>query len=1022
MVRKTIISALISAGVIFAPQAAHAVGLGKLTVMSGLGQPFRGEIELLAVDRNEEGSLAARLAPPEVFQEAKVERSLALISLRFNIEQKKTGQWFVKMTSPQPINEPFLDMLVEVNWPSGRLLREYTVLLDPPGLAAEQQAAVPVEVPVGKLLPPADGAKAVVPRASGEIVAAKSKRAKGEKPRAAQVETKPVTPSETKGETYGPVKPGETLSKIASSVKSEGVNVEQMLVALFRANQQAFAGNNMNRLKTGQILRIPESGEASALEKGEAAKEIRAQAADWNAYRQKLAGAVETARPAHEDQARQAAGGKITAAVEDKASAKEAAKDVLKLSKSESVGGKPGKEPAAQDDAIARDKAIREANQRISELEKNIKDMQRLLEIRSQGMAGLQKGTPPVALAPEKPAVQPEAKPVAEEKKVEPAPAVVPAPAAEPSPLPASAAVVEEQPKPKPKPKVVVLQSAPPATPKPSFLGELLGNPLVLGGGALVALLGGLFGVRALAARRKKDSKGLDDAMRGVMPDHRTQPDGKSAAAGSGADFSAGLTDFTQTGMGSIDTTDVDPIAEAEVYMAYGRDVQAEEILREAMARDPQRYEIHLKLLEIYANRKDQGSYEALARQLYVATGGTPNPDWEKAAEMGRGLDASNPLYGAAASAEMAEPEAETASAFGESEAAVDASPDLDFNLDTASAAADEDVDIPLENAHADQQVEELASDLDFNLGQEEAAAPQGEAEAELEMPNADENLLDFDLEMPAAQAEEAAVQAPVAENLVDFDLEMPAAPAEEAAVEAPAAENLADFDLESAQSALSPEAPEAPTEAAPEEAGLDEHMLNFDLELPAGNESEKDEQTEASVPVAEPAVTAIPEFDEAMLLDLSEFVPETAEAIEAPAVTSVAAVAEPEPETVATVEAESESILISPPAMSDEAMLDFDFNLGEETAETEAPLQAATNIDLSDISLDLGAPAEEAESKPQVEDNVRFQEAATKLDLAKAYMEMGDKEGAREILLEVVQEGSDEQQEDAKKLLAELA
>jgi pilus assembly protein FimV len=129
-------------------------------------------------------------------------------------------------------------------------------------------------------------------------------------------------------------------------------------------------------------------------------------------------------------------------------------------------------------------------------------------------------------------------------------------------------------------------------------------------------------------------------------------------------------------------------------------------------------------------------------------------------------------------------------------------------------------------------------------------------------------------------------------------------------------------------------------------------------------------------------------------------------------------------PAVAADEETEHESILIAPPAMSDEAMLDFDFSIGEETPEAEpaAAQQAAPNIDLSDISLDLGASTEGAEAKPAVEEANRFQEAATKLDLAKAYIEMGDQEGAREILQEVIVEGSDEQQDDAKKLLAELA
>lgn len=1039
MVRKTIISALIGAGVLFSPLAADAVGLGKLTVMSGLGQPFRGEIELLAVDRNEEGSLAARLASQDAFQEAKIERSSALLSLRFNVEQKKSGQWYVKLSSPQPINEPFLDILVEVNWPSGRLLREYTILLDPPGLAVEQQAAVPVEVPAAKFLPaPAGDAKAVAP---GEMVHAKGKRAK---PAVAKSEA----PGEVKGESYGPVKPGETLSKIASAVKPEGVNVEQMLVSLFRANQQAFAGNNMNRLKTGQILRVPEAGEVSALEKGEAAKEVRAHAADWNAYRQKLAGAVETGKPVHEDEARQAAGGKITAAVEDKAATKEPAKDVLKLSKSESVGGKTVK-GGTQDEFIARDKAIQEANQRIAELEKNIRDMQKLLEIRSQGMADLQKGKQSAA------APQPSATPIPEEKKTETpvtAPVAEKAPEAAPVPVPAA----EEPPKPK-KPKVVTLQPKQPEVAPPSFLDELLGNPLTLGGGALALLLGGLFGARALAARRKLAGDDKGRAIRVGTSEPRTMPDESFAAAGGVSDFSAGLTDFTQTGMGSIDTADVDPIAEAEVYMAYGRDVQAEEILREAMAHDPLRHEIQLKLLEIYVARKDLGSFEALARQLYAATGGSPDQDWERAAEMGRTLDADNPLYVAVAAPEaMAEAPAAMES-FGETPEAVDASPDLDFNLDAVSAAAGAGVDMPLEGEVGEEQVEELASDLDFNLGQEETPVTEENAEAAPEMPETEENLLDFNLEMPGAEPapEEPAEEVAAGENLVDFDLGTTAqeeAPIEEAA---------------------------APAES---EASLDEHLLNFDLELPvestpeqteplaAGEEdifaaAEIEETTiDAEVPESEPAdlamdfelpmeeeaapaetealpaaeiaeiqeiaaapeiaevpeeVKPFPDFGEAMLLDLG-VVPAQEEA----AAPAEQAIEELELPAVAAEEEEHESILIAPPAMSDEAMLDFDFSIGEETPETEtaAAQQPAPNIDLSDISLDLGAPAEEVEAKPVAEEGNSFQEAATKLDLAKAYIEMGDQEGAREILQEVIVEGSDEQQDDAKKLLAELA
>jgi pilus assembly protein FimV len=1022
VVRKTIISALIGAGVLFAAPAAHAVGMGKLTVLSGLGQPFRGEIELLAVDRSEEGSLAARLAPPEIFQQAKIERAGALLSLRFDVAQKQSGQWFIKLSSQNPVNEPFLDILVEVNWPSGKLLREYTILLDPPGLAMEQPAALPVEVLAVAPATRPDEARAVAPEEPPAD--ALKKRAKSE--------PQPGTQGE-----YGPVKPGDTLTRIAAAVKPEGINTEQMLVALFRANQQAFSGNNMNRLKAGQILRIPDAAESGGLPQGEALKEIRAHTADWNAYRQKLAGMVESARPEHEDDARRAASGKITTAVEDKPGVPDAGKDVLKLSRSEGVGGKPGK-TAAQDDAIAHEKALREANQRIAELEKNIKDMQRLLEINSHTLPGKSPDKPAEAVPPAQPAKSAEAE--------KPAEAAAPVSAMEG----AAPAVVEDAPKPKPKPKVVSLQPQPEDTPAPSFIDELLGNPLALGGGALALLLGGLFGARALAARRK------GKAGRGSAADQCTEPDTAELAAGA-ANFSAGLTDFTQTGMGSIDTADVDPIAEAEVYMAYGRDAQAEEILREAMVHDPQRHEIHLKLLEIYAARKDKGSYEALARQLYVTTGGAPDPDWEKAATMGRELDADNPLYGDVATSSAAMPENVETSApfaemlFGEQQEAVDASPDLDFNLDSTDRESDSAMDMPLESVPGEEQAEQLAADLDFNLEAEVPAPGTVQAAPDVAAASDAENILDFDLEMPALQQEEAEAPGnePVAaeENLIDFDLDSPP-PQPEVQETAPEPE------------------PQAAQEA--EEPGLDEHMLNFDLEMPTGvvqksvadapldstaqeeapsAEATADFPLDIALPMEETAepqpsenleesaqMQGVEDFSETMLLDLSALEPEAppstgdsgadaAPEFEPPP--EFESAPEPAPAPAVNTEEEHESILIPPTAMSDDAMLDFDFSLGDDEAaeENETPQAAATNIDLSDISLDLDENTDKGKSEPApaAEDGARFLETATKLDLAKAYMEMGDKEGAREILQEVRQEGSDEQQEEAGKLLAQL-
>lgn len=1016
--RKTIISALIGAGVVFSPLAADAVGLGKMTVLSSLGQPFRGEIELHAVDKLEEGSLFAALASQDAFKTAKIDRPAALGTLRFSVEQKKSGDWFIKLTSPQPVNDAFLDMLVEVNWPSGRLMREYTVLLDPPGISTDQVPPLealagrelPVELPVvehpkAQALPveaikaqaaPVETAKAQgLPVETTKVQALPVETAKAQgmpggtsrvaeptlrtdktlsvkqaPPPTAKAEAKP--PAESKPKTFGPVKSGQTLSKIAAKLKPDSVSLEQMLVSLYHANQQAFDGN-MNRLKTGRILHIPENDKVMEQNHGEAQKEIRAHAADWHSYQQKLAGAVEASKPAHEDQARQTAGGKITAAKPDKGLAKEPAKDVLKLSRSEQSGAKPGK-TSAPEDVIALEKTLQDRNTRITELEKTIKNMQHLLDIRGKGAPESKAPAPPPP----------------------PAPAVVSAPV----PPPASNVSAAEQPKPKPKPKMVTLQSKPVEQASPSFMGMLFDNPLLLGGGALAVLLGGLFGARGIRRKleERKAEKNADMAALEQPGNLPTNPQPEASSA---------LADFTQSGLSGIDTNEVDPIAEAEVYMAYGRDQQAEEILREAMARDPQRHEIQLKLLEIYAGRKDRGSFEALARQFYAATGGYPNPDWKKAAEMGRTLDAGNPLYAAESSPALAQPEASLD--LGEALGAVDTSPDLDFNLGAPSDSGDE-MDMAL-GAQAETPGEEMSSSLDFDLGLD-AAAPQAEEAVAV----ASENLLDFMFtETPvAAPAAPAAVEEPADEHILNFDLDFPTDTLDAEAKQPEDARQEGMISAESWKAAVADLEPgsAASSKEEPGMGNLDMPSLDMPgLDMP---ELELSGQIPLDMPIPDveekptkKAETSGAPFDETMMFDLSALM---AEEPPAPAPT-----APPAPPPAPPAELEAESILISPPAMSDEAILDFDFDIGEETPEPAAP-----NIDLSDIDLDISPkePAAETQSKVKPEDNARFQDAATKMDLAKAYIEMGDKEGASEILQEVLKEGSDEQQADAKKLL----
>src|SRR6185503_12767885 len=272
--------------------AAQGAGLGKLTVNSALGQILNAEIDLVSLQPGELDSLSARVASPEAFRDARIEYSSSLRLLRFSVEKRSNGNPYLKITSIAPVNEPFVDALIEVTWPAGRVQREYPILLDPPGYAQGKVAP-----PTVAAAPPAPAAtQATTPPAAEPAAtpsAPASAEATGQPSASTELPKTTATVETTAGsDTYGPVQKGETLRKIAEQVKPSTVSMEQMLVALYRENKSAFAGNNMNRLKTGQILKVPAADQVGEVEPKEANREIHAQVQDWNTYRESLAGGV----------------------------------------------------------------------------------------------------------------------------------------------------------------------------------------------------------------------------------------------------------------------------------------------------------------------------------------------------------------------------------------------------------------------------------------------------------------------------------------------------------------------------------------------------------------------------------------------------------------------------------------------------------------------------------------------------------------------------------------------------------
>src|SRR5690242_4117699 len=369
--------------------AAQGAGLGKLTVNSALGQILNAEIDLVSLQPGELDSLSARVASPEAFRDARIEYSPSLRLLRFTVEKRSNGNPYLKITSIAPVNEPFVDALIEVTWPAGRVQREYPILLDPPGYAQGKvapptvAAAPPAPAATQTTTPPA-AEPAATPPAPASSEAAGQPSASTELPKTAAVET-------TAGsDTYGPVQKGETLRKIAEQVKPSTVSMEQMLVALYRENKSAFAGNNMNRLKTGQILKVPTAEQVGDVEQKEANREIHAQVQDWNTYRESLAGGVASI-PTRPESSNATAGKIASASVTPPPAPSQPSQDVLKLSKTDTnakagAAGKGGagsqdRINALQEEVTAKDKALKEAQSRVSDLEKQIRDMQKLLDL-----------------------------------------------------------------------------------------------------------------------------------------------------------------------------------------------------------------------------------------------------------------------------------------------------------------------------------------------------------------------------------------------------------------------------------------------------------------------------------------------------------------------------------------------------------------------------------------------------------------------------------------------------------------
>jgi pilus assembly protein FimV len=297
-------------GLSFLTTTAHALGLGQLTTLSSLNEPFEAEIELLSSTSDELQTVSVQLASPEHFKNAGVDRLFQLSQLKFEIVEDPSRGNYLRLTSPDPMREPYLNFLLEVNWSKGRLVREYTALIDPPTYDSGSRVAnsdLPIaqtEPVIAEAASPAadsDFTISQLPDAtlvteeqveSGEVVNASGSSAAQPAPVRSAPTPRTVSPRSNTSDSYSTRK-GDTLWGIATRVKpNPSLSVQQMMMSLLNANPEAFINNNINSLKTGQVLRIPDTSEVDQLTKSDAIALVKEHNALWDDYRQGLAESV----------------------------------------------------------------------------------------------------------------------------------------------------------------------------------------------------------------------------------------------------------------------------------------------------------------------------------------------------------------------------------------------------------------------------------------------------------------------------------------------------------------------------------------------------------------------------------------------------------------------------------------------------------------------------------------------------------------------------------------------------------
>ena len=1113
MLRKLAI-AIAASGAMISTSHIHALGMGEIELESALNQPLDARIKLLKASELENWEIKPNLASAEEFDKTGVDRVFFLNNIKFEVERIGPDV-FVNISSEQAVVEPFLNFLVRVDWPNGRLLREYTLLLDPPVFT--EDIPTPVEAPEAQYDVPEENLPGMAPAASAPSAYQKPE---------AQEQPKPSTPvakaAPKKPDTYK-VRTNDTLWEVAIRTReNRRISPQQAMLAIQDLNPDAFINGNINRLKKNQVLRVPTKEQMLSRDFNEAVAEValqnqaiaqrKAKKAQLDATRKEFVN--ERDEKLDDSRLKLLAGGDATTDMDRGASgqaAAETAGDQARLDKELSL---------AFENLDKSQRENQELRTRLDALEDQINTLQRLINLKDEQMVALQSG---VAQREELKADKPVTPAVVEvEASQDPEPMKKPEMAVKADGAQDLNFAAEDATKKAPKSEDTIKKKSVPA-PQPvdepfDPVAFVIENPPVMGG-VLGALLAALLGVNYF---RKRKEQQLADSEQGEALD------AGDPLAQADLDLDADLdNEFSDLDMGESEESDFpemdsagdlsgslssdsdsqggNVLEEAEGYLAYGRLEPARDLLLKALESQPSRMDVRLKLAQVASQLADDS---LLAEQVaYVESNGSEDENaaisqlqsgdflTETSEDGFEGLDLGDSvdLESDGFDLDLETGDLDVASeleSLGTDDLDMDSS-DLDFDLEGLELNEPETVN---EIAEQDTGLEfGLEFDLDLDEADELDLGLSDAGEANIPELEADEVSLDFELDEDSdlsLDGLDLGNDSEVADNAsnegdefsLDFETEDLTTGAEDS-LEFGSTEELSsslDFELPETDDALELESDDdlslelagGELESLDDELSLDSlddlgdlSDLDESLELDTDEDTSLDfaelesslDDTETldldtgdlELDLPEEPLAETPELDESIDLDMDSL-DLGSDFDELP---------ELDVDDAVVLEVDDEL-----PTLDDmQELNDLEVAADEELSSLDADL-ASLDDDLSDLSVadnhdevveislseadelptleefevsndetsevaELGADLPELASEDadlDLDTDLDFlsgtDESETKLDLARAYIDMDDKDGAREILQEVLEEGSDGQKQEANQLLDGLA